>query len=201
MNIYEAIADIMREGYAITKSKRNPQQGFMYRGIDDVMNAFQPLMAERGIFVVPEVLEHTREERQTSKGATLIYSILKIRYTFYASDGSNISAVVIGEGMDSGDKASNKALAVGMKYAMFQVFCIPTEELIDPDSETPPQNHPQPAPKTEKKPVRCEACGKELRPYQATDGKTISVDAHAKRSVQRFGKTLCIDCVNDLLKK
>lgn len=68
MNIYEAIADIMKEGYAISKNKRNQQQGFMYRGIDDVMNTFQPLMAERGIFLVPEVLNSTREERQTNKG-------------------------------------------------------------------------------------------------------------------------------------
>ena len=74
---------------------------------------------------------------------------------------------MIGEGMDSGDKASNKALAVAFKYACFQVFCIPTEEMKDPDAEchetapkaegkaggtvpkpqndaqTPPQNKPQ----------------------------------------------------------
>ena len=136
MNIFEAIADIMKEGYAITKSKRNTQQGFQYRGIDDVMNTFQPLMAERGIFVVPEVLETVREERQTTKGGNLIYSVLKVKYTFYASDGTSVSAIVIGEGMDSGDKASNKAMAVAMKYAMFQVFCIPTEEMQDPDAES-----------------------------------------------------------------
>ncbi|MFS0844210.1 MAG: ERF family protein [Roseburia hominis] len=30
--------------------------------------------------------------------------------------------------MDSGDKATNKAMSVAFKYACFQVFCIPTEE-------------------------------------------------------------------------
>ena len=148
MNIYEAIADIMREGYAVTKDKKNSQQGFMYRGIDDVMNTFQPLMASRGIFVVPEVLDMAREERQTKNGTNLLYSVLTVKYTFYASDGSNVSAVVIGEGMDSGDKASNKALAVAMKYAMFQTFCIPTEEMQDPDAETPEPSLPK-APKRE----------------------------------------------------
>ena len=58
-----------------------------------------------------------------------------IRDSFHAEDGSSIEAVVIGEGMDSGDKASNKALAVAFKYACFQVFCIPTEEMKDPDAE------------------------------------------------------------------
>jgi hypothetical protein len=37
--------------------------------------------------------------------------------------------------MDSGDKAFNKAMSVGMKYAMFQTFLIPTMN-VDPDSET-----------------------------------------------------------------
>jgi len=144
MNIYEAIGSIMKKGVAIGKEKRNQQQNFMYRGIDDVMNVFQPLMSEAGIFMVPEVLEAKREERQSSRGGNLIYSILKVRYTFYAEDGSNVSAVVVGEGMDSGDKASNKAMAVAMKYAMFQTFCIPTEEMPDPDAETPPPSRPQP---------------------------------------------------------
>ena len=53
MNIYQSIAGIMSEGYAIAKEKRNQQQGFMYRGIDDVMNTFQPLMAKYKVFCVP----------------------------------------------------------------------------------------------------------------------------------------------------
>ena len=198
MTIYEAIADIMKEGYAISKSKKNPQQGFMYRGIDDVMNTFQPLMAARGVFVVPEVLDSTREERQTTKGGNLIYSVLRIKYTFYAADGTNVSAVVIGEGMDSGDKASNKAMSVGMKYAMFQVFCIPTEEMTDPDGECVPESRPKAEPKPKELPKTkfvCEECGAELKPYEGTDGKAVSLRAHAERSKAKFGKVLCLDCI------
>jgi len=140
--IYTAINSIMEEIGAITKSKKNSSQGqgFMYRGVDDVMNALQPLLIKHGVFCVPEVLEHTREERQTKSGGNLIYSILKTKYTFYAADGSSVNTIVIGEGMDSGDKASNKALSIAFKYACFQLFCIPTEEMKDPDSETPPDS-------------------------------------------------------------
>ena len=196
MNIYEAIADIMREGYAVTKDKKNSQQGFMYRGIDDVMNTFQPLMASRGIFVVPEVLDMTREERQTKNGTNLLYSVLTVKYTFYASDGSSVSAVVIGEGMDSGDKASNKALAVAMKYAMFQTFCIPTEEMQDPDAETPEPSAPAPKPARPKEPpVKCSHCGKEITPYIGVDGKTTSVRRLVERSKEMFdGKIFCTEC-------
>lgn len=136
MNIYEAITATMAEVGAIGKTSKNTTQGFMFRGIDAVMNALQPAMLKNHIFVVPEVLEQTREERTNAKGTTLLYSILKIKYTFFVDDGSSVSAVVIGEGMDTGDKASNKAMSIGFKYACFQVFCIPTEEMKDPDVES-----------------------------------------------------------------
>ncbi len=135
--IYEAIQAILSEMPAIGKERKNQQQGFQYRGIDDVMNALNPLLSRHGVFCTPEVLERHREERETKSGGILAFTTLTVKYTFYAMDGSNISCVVVGEGMDSGDKSTNKALAVAMKYAMFQVFCIPTEEMMDPDAETP----------------------------------------------------------------
>lgn len=140
MNIYQSITKIMEEVPSIGKTQKNKTQGFMYRGIDDVMNALQPLLAKNKVFIVPEILEQMREERTTSKGGNLIYSICKIKYKFYAEDGSSVEAITIGEGMDSGDKATNKAMAIAMKYALFQVFCIPTDEMKDPDSETPEQS-------------------------------------------------------------
>lgn len=136
MNIFETISAVMNDIGAIGKTSKNTTQGFMFRGIDAVMNAINPALVKYKLFIVPEVLEQTREERQTTKGGTLIYSIVNVKYTFYAEDGSNISAVVIGEGMDSGDKATNKAMSIAFKYACFQVFCIPTEEMVDPDKES-----------------------------------------------------------------
>ena len=143
--IYGLIAKAMKKVGAVGKDSVNQTQGFKYRGIDAVMNALSPVMSELGLFIVPEVLEQTREERTSvktyngqEKKTTLLYSILTIKYTMYAPDGSNVSCVVIGEGMDSGDKASNKAMAVGLKYACFQMFMIPTEEMAqdDPDGES-----------------------------------------------------------------
>lgn len=134
-NIYKAINEVMKEIGAVGKNQQNSQQGFMYRGIDAVMNAINPALTNQGVFIVPEVLEQTREERTTSKGNSLIYSICKIKFSFFAEDGSHIEAITIGEGMDSGDKATNKAMSIAFKYACFQVFCIPTEEMVDPDAE------------------------------------------------------------------
>ena len=136
MNIFDTINAVMADIGAIGKTSKNTTQGFMFRGIDAVMNAINPALVKYKLFIVPEVIEQTREERQTSKGNALIYSICKVRYTFYAEDGSSITCTVIGEGMDSGDKATNKAMSIAFKYACFQVFCIPTEEMEDPDKES-----------------------------------------------------------------
>lgn len=142
--IYGKIADCMRQLGAIGKTSKNAQQGFMYRGVDAVMNALNPVLTANHVFCVPEVLEQHREERQTRNGGNLIYSILKMCYTLYAEDGSSVSATVIGEGMDSADKSSNKAMSVAYKYAMFQIFSIPTEEMADPDADMPPESTPKP---------------------------------------------------------
>lgn len=141
--IYGKIADCMRQLGAIGKDSYNQQQKFMYRGVDAVMNALNPVLTANHVFCVPEVLEQHREERQTRNGGNLIYSILKMCYTLYAEDGSSVSATVIGEGMDSADKSSNKAMSVAYKYAMFQIFSIPTEEMADPDADTPPESTPK----------------------------------------------------------
>lgn len=146
MNIYEAISKCMEDIGAVGKNDKNSTQGFMYRGIDAVMNAINPALVKNHVFVVPEVLEQQRTERQTNRGGTLFYSICKIKFSFFAEDGSHIEAITVGEGMDSGDKATNKAMSIAFKYACFQVFCIPTEEMQDPDAETPDPIVPSAAP-------------------------------------------------------
>jgi hypothetical protein len=136
--IYKAITDAMADITPIAKEKRNKEQGFQYRGIDDVMNELSPILSKHKIFIYPEVVEKQRQERQTKSGSTLLYSILTIKYHFATDDGSEVCTTVVGEGMDSGDKASNKAMAVAFKYACLQMFCIPTDDIDDPDKTTPP---------------------------------------------------------------
>lgn len=134
--IHELIGKVMAEVGAIGKNSRNEQQKFNYRGIDDVYNALSPVMSKYGLFFCPEVVDQKREERVNTNGKNLIYTVLTVKYTVYAPDGSNITITIVGEGMDMGDKSANKAMSAAMKYAAFQLFFIPTEELKDPDAET-----------------------------------------------------------------
>ena len=140
--IYGAIAGVIADVGTVSKDKVNKQQGFKYRSIDDVYDALHPALAKNKVFIVPEILDQQREIVGTTKnGAKMSQVICRVKFTFYAEDGSHVEAVLIGEGMDTGDKATNKAMAIAYKYACFQVFCIPTEELqTDPDGECPQED-------------------------------------------------------------
>lgn len=190
----------MDEIPAISKGQKNAQQGFMYRGIDVVMNVLQPLLTKHKVFAVPDVLEQAREERVTKNGGNLLYSILKIKYTFFADDGSSVSAVVIGEAMDSADKASNKAMSVAFKYACFQVFCIPTEEMKDPDGETPPESKPITPPIIPPKKERATPTGTGA-PTKIEMQTLLSLCTTAKIDVARVLATYNVSTLNEMSRE
>lgn len=140
MKVYQAISAIQgalaKRG--IEKNRKNVQQGFAFRGIDDVYAALAPLLAEHQLIILPQVLSREVTERQTAKGGTLIYTTLRVRYDFVsAEDGSREVVIVDGEAMDSADKSTNKAMSAAYKYACLQTFCVPTEGDNDADATTP----------------------------------------------------------------
>jgi len=134
--IYSKIIEISREIKPILKNRKNVQQGYVFRGIDDMYNSLQPLLSSAGVFVSSKVTDSKREERQSQKGGLLLWTILTVEFTFWAEDGSSVACTMIGEAMDSGDKASNKAMSTALKYALMQMFMIPTDEQIDTEYES-----------------------------------------------------------------
>lgn len=135
--IHTAMIAVMRDIEAIGKNSKNQQQGFNFRGIDAVYNELHGLLAKHGIITLPQTGEPKVEERETKNGGVLRFTSIPVTYRFMADDGSSVEASVVGEGMDSGDKSTNKALAVAHKYALLQTFLIPTEDgMTDPDAET-----------------------------------------------------------------
>lgn len=136
--IYSSIMGVMNDIEAIEKNKKNAQQGYSFRGIDDMYNAIHPLFAKHKIFITSKVLNFQREERQTKSGGSMFTTLMDVEFTFYAEDGSHVSSIMRGEAMDSGDKGSNKAQSAALKYALMQMLLIPTEDMDDADSVTPP---------------------------------------------------------------
>jgi hypothetical protein len=133
--IYKQIPAILAEVGHIGKDKQNKQQGYQYRGIDQLFSAIHPLFAAHKVFPTAEVMERHVIERESRGGGALFYTTLRIKYTLWAEDGSSVTTEAVGEAMDSGDKSSNKAMSAAYKYALFQLFCIPTEA-VDSETET-----------------------------------------------------------------
>jgi hypothetical protein len=141
LTVYRAIqgvaAAMAQRG--IGKSRRNQQQGFAFRGIDDVLNALAPLLPEYGLIIIPRMLSRQMTERATKKGDPLFSVVVDAEFDFIATaDGSRHTARTFGEAMDTADKATNKAMSVAYKYAAFLTFCIPVEAMAaDADATTP----------------------------------------------------------------
>ena len=140
MNVYKAINAVQKAlaRTGIAKDRTNTQgAGYKFRGIDDVYNAISPLMAEHGLCILPRMITRVCEERQSKSGGALFYVTIEAEFDFVASeDGSKHTVRTFGEAMDSGDKATNKAMSAAYKYAAFQAFAIPTEADNDADSST-----------------------------------------------------------------
>jgi len=140
MEVYKAINAVQSAlaKTGISKDRTNTQgSGYKFRGIDDVYNAIAPLLAEQGLCILPRMLARSCEDRLTKAGGNLFYVTVEAEFDVVsAKDGSKHTIRTFGEAMDSGDKATNKAMSAAYKYAAFQMFAIPTEGDNDADSQT-----------------------------------------------------------------
>ena len=140
MKVYQAINSVQSElcKIGIAKDSRNNQgQGYNFRGIDAVYNVLSSIMAQNGLVIVPRMLARTCEERVSKSGGALFYVTVEAEFDLIsAEDGSKHTARTFGEAMDSGDKATNKAMSAAYKYMAFQTFAIPTSGDNDADSST-----------------------------------------------------------------
>jgi hypothetical protein len=138
-NVYQLIAAVAAEiaTAGIAKDRKNTQQNYSFRGIDDVYNALAPILAKHGLVILPRIVERAMTERKSNNGGALFNVVVKAAFDFVSShDGSTHVVETFGEAMDSADKATNKAMSAAYKYAAFQAFCIPTEGDNDADGAT-----------------------------------------------------------------
>lgn len=139
-HVYQAIAEVQAElsKTGIAKTRKNQQQGYQFRGIDEVYAALAPLLSAHKLTIIPRVLDREVIERTSAKGGALFYVTVRAEFDFVSAlDGTTHTAATFGEAMDSADKATNKAMSAAYKYAAFMTFAIPTEgEDNDADAVT-----------------------------------------------------------------
>lgn len=139
MKVYQAINAVQKAvgktGIAKDGMASGFGAGYAFRGIDSVYNALSPLLADAGLVIIPRCIERHETQRPSGNNKILYFVTVKMEFDFIsAEDGSKHTACTYGEAMDSGDKATNKAMSIAYKYACFQTFAIPTEGDNDPDA-------------------------------------------------------------------
>lgn len=179
--IYRKMSDVMREIGAVGKDQKNTAQGFKFRGIDQFVNALYPALTRHGVFMAPRALRHDQEikevVRSNGKSGVDKHVAIMMEYTFYAEDGSHVTVGPIpAEGLDSGDKATNKALSAALKYALIQTFSIPTEDMAEADLESPEMGAVKASAPTVEKPKQSEAVA------ETAELNTASASAPTKKS-------------------
>ncbi|MFC4294010.1 ERF family protein [Novosphingobium tardum] len=130
----------------IAKRHVNVGDGYAYRSIDDVYARLAPLLAAHRLCVLPRALERVSSDRAGSAGEVLVHVALRSAFDLVSvEDGSRHTVEAFGEALDSGDKATSKAMAAAYKYAMIQAFCIPAGS-DDADAASPRLVQPRHAP-------------------------------------------------------
>lgn len=140
--IYGKMSAVMKEIGFVGKDQKNAAQGFKFRGIDQFVNALYPALVKHGVFIAPREVRHASVikdvVRSSGKAGLDKHVEISMEYDFFAEDGSKVTIGPIpGEGLDSGDKATTKALSAALKYALIQAFCVPTQDMSESDLESP----------------------------------------------------------------
>lgn len=132
-SLVRKLAEVMGEVDRVPKNGRNEFHKYDYATESDIVDAVRAGLASRRVLMLPNVV-HTE---WTTKGGKERICTITYRFTFHDGDsGESLSFDVLGEGQDSGDKATYKAFTGAVKYAILKTFLIPTGD--DPEADGDP---------------------------------------------------------------
>jgi hypothetical protein len=117
---------VMQDVQWLGKERRGDK--YMYRGIDDVMNLVGPAERKHGVFVMPTGIEPSFTTINTKSGAAMNYCRAVVHFTIYGPKGDTMTASVLGEGFDTGDKSGSKAQSVALRTLYLNGLAIQTNE-------------------------------------------------------------------------
>ena len=196
-NVIGALARVMRDLPGIGRTERS-EQGYQYRGIEQITRHAQSLFARHGVVFVPRVVAQSEVEL-TINGRPWTEQRLLVEYDVYGPGGPGDKITVgpiASQGRDNSDKGSNKALTQAFKYALLQTLCI-GDAKDDADAgpaheaDAPAEPDPVLVARTETS-ARIKSLGQEAR-----DELRVWMDEHGiSRTVGKWDEP-AVDAIND----
>lgn len=142
VTVFEAWQRVMTDVQAVGKTGWNKNQEYPFRGVDAVMNAVGPALRTHGVVIVPSIGKVEVRDVASARGTLMREVRVEVTYRVYGPQGDWFSGSVPGEALDTGDKATAKAMSVAYRTFLLQALTIPTDE-PDPDADSFQRAEPQ----------------------------------------------------------
>jgi hypothetical protein len=124
LNIYQRINLISQEAGALAPEAKGGVP-FAFRGIDGTVAHLSSLLHKYGVIVVPTTIQEDVQGREVGNRVVKTTRVV-VSYTFYAPDGSSVTATTPGLADDFADRSTAQAMSVAFRIALLQTFHLPT---------------------------------------------------------------------------
>lgn len=151
LNIYERLSLITAEIGVVEKNlKVQVNKNSSYKAVSerDVLDAVKPIEQKYRVYSYPasrqivdrDILTKESEYQGTVTRTNTLFMRVETVYRFVNIDNPTefIETTVYGDGLDTGDKATGKAMTYADKYALMKAYKLSTGD--DPDKEASPEN-------------------------------------------------------------
>lgn len=146
MNIFEKMSAITNELGVVAKNLNvDMGKGKSYKAVQekDVLDAVKPIEEKYRVYSYPKerkIIDSGILEKETQYGTTKnMYLRIETTYEFVNLDKTDekITMTSYADGIDSGDKATGKAMTYSDKYSLLKAYKIATGD--DPDKDPSPE--------------------------------------------------------------
>lgn len=146
MNIFEKMSAITNELGVVAKNLNvDMGKGKSYKAVQekDVLDAVKPIEEKYRVYSYPKerkVIDNAILEKETQYGLSKnMYLRIETTYEFVNIDKpeEKITMTSYADGIDSGDKATGKAMTYSDKYSLLKAYKIATGD--DPDKDASPE--------------------------------------------------------------
>ena len=193
MNIYEKLSAITAEIGVVEKNlnvKVNSNSSYKAVSERDVLDAVKPIEQKYRVYSYPanrkivdcDVLTKETEYNGTITRTNTLFMRVETVYRFVNIDKPDqfIETTVYGDGLDTGDKASGKAMTYADKYALMKAYKLSTGD--DPDKEASPEHGYE----------------KKAEPKATTKQIALVEDLYTDEEIERICKKAKITKIEDL---
>ncbi|WP_312281568.1 ERF family protein [Oscillibacter sp.] len=190
MNIYEKITAIMQDVQYLAKDDKVSFGTTNYKALSEekVTSIMRAELLKYGLVVFPI-------EQVANRTGSITHVDVKYRLLNVEQPDEFIDIVSCGDGADTQDKGSGKAMTYAYKYMWLRTFALPTGE--DPDKISSAELDDKAAKaKKEEEPVLCEECGKPIKDAKNNSGEVWKAKDIAVYTALKFKRKLCIKCMN-----